>query len=191
MNTRKAEENGIFRIGILQGSGRKRSLSSTVARAALGFTPEGIMIEFLPHPATLPHYDQDLLDEGVPAPVAALATATRACDALLIVTPEYNWSFPGTLKNAIDWLSRLAPHPLEGRPVAIWSVSSGALGGARAHAGLRQVLHSQGMPIMAKPEVQISAAMDKLDIDADRIVHTATEAFLRDHLHRLRTFCGH
>ncbi len=102
------------------------------------------------------------MDEGMPASVTAFAHAIAVVDAILIVTPEYNWSVPGTLKNAIDWISRLRPNPLEDKPVAIWSVNPGKLGGARLHESMRQILHSQGMLIMAKPEVQSPASKARL-----------------------------
>lgn len=175
-------------IGILLGSARKAAFSTAVARAAIDFAPEGTKLSLLPHPVSLPHYDQDLLDEGLPDSVATLAEAVRGCDAVLIVTPEYNWSFPGTLKNAVDWLSRLKPNPLEDKPAAIWTVSPGLLGGARAHEGLRHVLHSQGARIFAKPEVQVGGAAAKVDVAAGQVTRAETKAFLQDHLKRFHDF---
>ncbi|QKV20161.1 NADPH-dependent FMN reductase [Oricola thermophila] len=177
-------------VGILEGSLRKASLSRAVARSAPGLAPDGLAAQMLPSPGTLPLFNQDVLDEGLPESVGTLEAAIRASDAVLIVTPEYNWSFPGVLKNAIDWLSRISPNPLEGKPVAIWSVSPGALGGARLHEGLRQVLHSQDARIMAKPEVQVALAKSKVDVAESRIVHADTEAFLRAHLARFMEFAN-
>lgn len=179
-----------IKLGILLGSARKRSLSTAVARGGLTLLPKGATAVILPHPATLPHYDQDLMDAGLPQPVAQLRDAAAACDAFVIVTPEYNWSFPGTLKNAIDWLSRLSPNPLDDRPVCLWTVSPGMLGGARAHEGLRHVLHSQGMRIMAKPEVQINGAAAKVDVEAGRITDDATQGFLKSQLAKFVEFAA-
>jgi len=119
-----------------------------------------------------------------------MVNAVAGVDALLIITPEYNWSIPGGLKNAIDWLSRAKPDPLAGKPVSIWSVSPGLLGGTRVHQSLRQVLHCMDMPIMAKPEIQISGAKGKIDVKSGCITHADTEAFLRNHLAGFETFCA-
>lgn len=177
-------------VGILEGSLRKASLSRALARAAAGLAPGGMGIRVLPSPGTLPHFDQDLLDEGLPAPVAALSAAVAELDAVLIVTPEYNWSIPGVLKNAMDWLSRLKPNPLEGKPAAIWTVSPGVLGGARVHEVLRHVLHSQDMLIMAKPEVQVAGASGKIDVALGAVTDATTREFLHAHLAKFDKFIG-
>lgn len=176
------------RIGILEGSLRKASLSRAVAGNAARLAPAGVATVTLPATDNLPHFNQDLLDEGIPATVTEYAAVLADVDALLIVTPEYNWSMPGTLKNAIDWMSRLNPNPLEGMPVTIWSVSPGLLGGARVHEGLRQVLHSQGMQIMAKPEVQVALAKTKIDAETGQISNEDTAKFLSAHLAAFDTF---
>ncbi|MCR8724651.1 NADPH-dependent FMN reductase [Frigidibacter sp. ROC022] len=170
------------RIGILEGSLRKASLSRAIARNAAQLAPEGMSVVTLPSTDTLPHFNQDVLDRGLPDAVADYAAALAEVDALLVVTPEYNWSIPGTLKNAIDWISRLKPNPLEGMPAAIWSVSPGMLGGARVHEGLRHVLLSQGMQVMAKPEVQVALAKTRIDSASGRITHEETAKFLGAHL---------
>ncbi len=178
------------RLGILEGSLRRASLSRAVGRAVAELVPEGMEAVILPSPGNLPLFNQDVLDDGMPESVAALTQSVVTMDALLIVTPEYNWSIPGGLKNAIDWLSRVTPNPLAHKPVAIWSVSPGLLGGARVHESLRQTLHSQDMLIMAKPEIQISGAKGKVDVEAGRITHPETEAFLRTHLSAFSDFCS-
>lgn len=170
------------KIGILEGSLRKDSMSRAYGRCAAALAPSGTEVIHLPSTEDLPHYNQDIMDAGVPTSVAAFNEAVSGVDALLVVTPEYNWSVPGSLKNAIDWLSRMKPNPLEGTPVAIWTVSPGLLGGARVHESLRQVLHSQGMHIMAKPEVQVGGAKGKIDMDAGTITNEDTATFLANHL---------
>ncbi len=152
--------------------------------------PDGMEAVALPNPGNLPLFNQDLMDDSLPAPVGELIAAVDAVDAVLIVTPEYNWSIPGGLKNAIDWLSRAHPNPLAHKPVSIWSVSPGLLGGARVHEGLRHTLMSQDMIIMAKPEVQIAGAKGKLDVEAGTLTDADTEAFLRGHLSSFATFCN-
>lgn len=181
---------GVMNIGILEGSLREKSLSRTVARTVQDFAPDGVVCTLLPNPGTLPHFNQDLLDVELPRQAAELRDAIFEVDALLIVTPEYNWSIPGTLKNAIDWLSRLSPNPLEHKPAAVWTVSPGQLGGARAHEPIRHVLHSQNMRVMAKPEVQVAMARQKIDLDAATISDAGTRAFLAAHLVAFRAFAG-
>jgi len=180
----------VTKLGILEGSLRRAALSGAAARAAAGLVPDGMQAIALPNPGTLPLFNQDVLDEGMPPPVSDLIAAVDAVDAVLIVTPEYNWSIPGGLKNAIDWLSRVNPNPLAHKPVAIWSVSPGLLGGARVHEGLRHTLLSQDMIIMAKPEVQIAGAKGKLDVEAGAVTNPDTETFLRGHLSGFATFCN-
>lgn len=180
----------MIRLGILEGSLRRESLSRAVGRAVSGLAPAGMEAVILPNPGNLPLFNQDLLDAGMPEGVAALTQSVAAMDAVLIVTPEYNWSIPGGLKNAIDWLSRIDPNPLARKPVAIWSVSPGLLGGARVHESLRQTLHCQDMVIMAKPEIQIAGAKGKVDVAAGIITHPETEAFLRGHLTAFFEFAG-
>jgi chromate reductase len=177
------------KIGVLEGSLRRASLSRAVAQSAAGLAPEGVEVTILPSTESLPHFNQDIMDDGLPASVNEFGAAVSAVDALLIVTPEYNWSIPGALKNALDWLSRLNPLPLAAMPVAIWSVSPGLLGGARVHESLRQTLHCQDMRIMAKPEIQIAGAKGKVDVEAGTITHTDTSEFLRNHLLAFDGFC--
>lgn len=176
------------KIGIICGSLRAAALSGAAAKAAAGLFPEDVDAVVLPSFGALPLYNQDIQDAGMPEVVTAYAAAVAEVDAVLFVTPEYNWSIPGGLKNAIDWLSRLNPHPLDGKPAAIWSVSPGLLGGARVHEGLRHVLHSQGMLIMSKPEVQIAGAKGKLDVAAGTVIHEDTKTFLTAHLASFSNF---
>lgn len=178
------------KVGILEGSLRKASLSRAVGRNAAKLAPDGLEFTHLPSTETLPHYNQDVMDEGVPESAEALKAAVAAVDAMLIVTPEYNWSIPGSLKNAIDWLSRFKPHPLDGKPVAIWSVAPGLLGGARLHEGLRHVLHSQGMLVMAKPEVQVATAKSKVSVETGELTNEDTAKFLAGHLQAFAAFCA-
>ncbi|MBF9034329.1 hypothetical protein HKCCE2091_08765 [Rhodobacterales bacterium HKCCE2091] len=175
-------------LGVLEGSLRKASLSRAAARAVPGLAPGDVAVTMLPNPGTLPLFNQDILDAGWPDSATRMVEAIAACDAILIVTPEYNWSVPGGLKNAIDWVSRAKPTPFAGKPTAIWSVSPGLLGGARVHESLRHTLHSQDVHIMARPEVQIAQARTKLDIEAGRITAPETETFLRAHLDAFAKF---
>lgn len=180
----------MIKLGILEGSLRRESLSRAAARAAADIVPDGVEAVSLPNPGSLPLFNQDVLDEGMPEAVSAFIAEAAGVDALLIVTPEYNWSIPGGLKNAIDWMSRVNPNPIAGKPVSIWSVSPGLLGGARVHESLRHTLHCMDAVIMAKPEVQIALAKTKLDVGASQITNEDTETFLRGHLSTFASFCN-
>jgi chromate reductase len=108
----------------------------------------------------LPHYNQDADDEGAPfAPWLLFRRAIRAADAVLFVTPEYNRSVPGVLKNAIDVGSRPYGQSIwRGKPAAVMSVSPGAIGGFGANHHLRQSLVALDMPVLQQPEAYVGQA---------------------------------
>jgi len=117
-----------LKVVTLLGSLRKGSFNGMVARTLPKLAPEGMAITALPSIGDIPLYDADVQqEEGFPAAVEALAEQIRQADGVVIVTPEYNYSVPGGLKNAIDWLSRLPEQPLAGKPVLIQTSSMGAL----------------------------------------------------------------
>lgn len=168
-----------LRVGVMVGSLRRAAYSGMIARSLPELAPERMEIALLPSIGALPHFDQDILNEtGVPAPVEALAAAIRACDGLTIASPEYNWSIPGVLKNALDWLSRLKPMPLTGMPALIVTASPGLLGGARAHPPIRNVLHALDCRILARPEIQITNCASRIDATVPRISDPDTAAFV-------------
>jgi len=161
---------------VLIGSLRKGSYNAALARALPGIAPAGVEIAFLPSIATLPLYDGDIEAAGFPDAVSAMGAAVKAADALVIVTPEYNYSVPGGLKNALDWLSRLADKPLKGKPVLIQSASMSTMGGARAQYHLRQVLVATDSLVMNVPEVMVAQAQNK--VTDDTFTDQATLAFV-------------
>ena len=117
----------------LLGSLRKGSFNGMVARTLPKIAPAGMEVNALPSIGDIPLYDADLQqEEGFPASVEALAEQIRKADGVVIVTPEYNYSVPGGLKNAIDWLSRLPDQPLSGKPVLIADDQGNASAQARA-----------------------------------------------------------
>ncbi|KQP12014.1 NADPH-dependent FMN reductase [Pseudorhodoferax sp. Leaf267] len=146
----------------LCGSLRSASLNRRVIRLAQQVKPAHMAIEELDWRA-VPVLDADELARGFPAPVAALRERIRAADAVLIATPEYNFSIPGGLKNLIDWLSRGEDQPFHEKPVAIVTASPGPLGGARVPYDLRKVLLFMNAMPLAKPEVFIGGAAAKFD----------------------------
>ncbi|KAF0254592.1 NADPH-dependent FMN reductase [Pseudomonas putida] len=172
---------------VLLGSLRKGSLNRVVAHSLPSLAPEGVTIQQLGSVGDFPHYDADLQAEGMPAAVIAMAEAIAASDGVIIVTPEYNYSVPGALKNALDWLSRTQPQPFAGKPVAIQTASPGAIGGARAQYHLRQILVFFDAHILNKPEVMVGQAMAKIDADAGVISDAGTADFIKTQLAALAT----
>src|SRR5438270_4849616 len=117
-----------------------------------------------PRVDTIPHYNHDdQVATGFPPTAMAFADAIRAADGVIIVSPEYNWSIPGTLKNAIDWVSRMTEQPFKDKPVALQSASGALLGGSRMQYHLRQCLISIDALIFGRPEVIVTFAPQKFD----------------------------
>lgn len=147
------------------GSLRAGSYNRALLRAAQDLAPAGMAITSFDL-APIPLYNADVEAAGDPAPVAAFKTAISAADALLIVTPEYNYGVPGVLKNALDWASRPPKgSPLENKPTAILGASQGSGGTARAQLQLRQLFVFTGTYALLKPEVLVARAQDKFDAD--------------------------
>jgi chromate reductase, NAD(P)H dehydrogenase (quinone) len=144
------------------GSLRKGSFNRAALRAAAELLPAGMSLEvFDLHP--IPVYDGDVEAQGMPEPVQEFRGRIAAADALVIVTPEYNYSMPGVLKNAIDWASRPPDQPFAGKPVAIMGASPGMMGTSRAQYHLRQSCVFLDMRPVSRPEVFIAAAPQKFD----------------------------
>jgi chromate reductase len=143
------------------GSLRKGSYNKALLRAAQELLPDGALLEIFDLEG-IPPFNQDL--EGQPpAIVGKFKARIRTADAILIATPEYNYSIPGVLKNAIDWASRpYGDNSFEGKPVALMSASTGMVGGARAQYHLRQVFIFINMWAINKPEVIVTFAAEKI-----------------------------
>ena len=123
-----------FNVLVICGSLRKGSYNAALTRALPGLAPPGMKFVTAPAFETLPLYNADMQEaSGVSGPAQDLAAAVRAADGVLFVTPEYNWSMPGGLKNAIDWASRPPEQPFDNKPLAIMGASPGALGTAIVH----------------------------------------------------------
>ncbi|GAL97934.1 NAD(P)H-dependent oxidoreductase [Acetobacter tropicalis] len=167
-----------FRFVTLLGSLRKASFNGIVARTLPDLAPEGVTITPLGSISAFPHYNQDVQDTDFPAEVLAMADQIRAADGVIIVTPEYNYSVPGVLKNALDWLSRVTPQPFAGKPLAIQTVSPGAIGGARAQYHLRQSLVFLDAFVLNRPEVMIGQATGKFDTERLELTDQKTRDFL-------------
>lgn len=150
-------------VGILgfAGSLRSDSYNRALLRVADGLLPANALLEAFDL-AEIPLYNEDLHRQGWPQSVHRFRQKIADADALLIVTPEYNFSIPGVLKNAIDWASRPhGEHPCSGKPVAIMGASAGVLGTARAQYHLRQVCGALNMYTINQPEVFIGNVRSK------------------------------
>ena len=145
------------------GSLRKGSYNAALMRALPKLAPAEMTITPAPPYDGFPHYNYDIQQAGLPAAVNALADAIRAADGVIIVSPEYNWTIPGALKNAIDWLSRMKEQPFKEKPVALQSASPALLGGSRMQYHLRQSLTSVDALLFGRPEVIVTFAPQKFD----------------------------
>ena len=141
----------------ISGSLRKDSFNTALLRAAQELAPDGMSID-VADIAGLPLYNEDVRAQGFPPPAETLRTQIRKADALLIATPEYNYSIPGVLKNAIDWASRPPEQPFDGKIVGIMGASPGRLGTARAQYHLRQCFIFLNATLLNKPEVMVGGA---------------------------------
>jgi chromate reductase len=149
---------------VICGSLRKGSYNAALARSLPALAPPGLALRAAPTFAGLPVYNFDEHQATGIHPIAQdWAQAIRSADAVIIVSPEYNWSIPGGLKNAIDWASRLKDQPFGGKPVALQSAATGMLGGSRMQSHLRQSLTSIDALLFAKPEVFVTFAAKKFD----------------------------
>jgi chromate reductase len=164
----------------IAGSLRRASYNRGLVRAAAEVAPPGVIVEAFDL-GPMPLYDDDVRERGDPEPVRRLKEHIAAADALLIATPEYNYSIPGVLKNAIDWASRpAATTPLRHKPVALAGATGGGFGTVRAQLALRQVFVYTETHCLLKPELLVSKAGEKFDADGN-----LTDPHTRDGLRAL------
>jgi chromate reductase len=169
----------------IPGSLRAGSYNLALLRAASEVAPEDVELE-LTTLAGLPVYNADDEAVGDPQPVRALKRAIRRADALLIATPEYNYSIPGALKNAIDWASRPPRRSvLDAKPIAIVGASTGIGGTANAQRHLRESLLFPGAQPMPEPELLLTYAQTRFDGEG-RLRDESARETLREVLEALR-----
>jgi chromate reductase len=167
----------------ISGSLRRGSYNTAALRAARELAPDDMTIEIAPI-EDLPLYNADVQAVGFPAEVLSLGARIAAADAVLFASPEYNYSIPGVLKNAIDWVSRLPDQPFAGKPIGMLGASPSLLGAARAQYHLRQCfVFLDALPVN-KPEVFITMAAQKFD-ESGRLTDEPTRGFIRQHLEAL------
>ncbi|MGP4132293.1 NAD(P)H-dependent oxidoreductase [Pantoea tagorei] len=170
----------------LTGSLREHSSNRAIAHTLPELAPPGVNVSHLDSIGNVPHYNADIQEKGFPEVVTKMAREIAQADGLIIVTPEYNYSIPGVLKNTLDWLSRVSPQPLASKPVLIQSASPGTIGGARAQYHLRQILVFFDARVLNKPEAMIGQVNQKVQngILADEI----TREFIKNQLESFRRF---
>ena len=119
-----------------------------------------------------------------------MGDAIKVADGVIFITPEYNYSVPGALKNALDWLSRLPSAPFVGKPVAIQSVSPSPIGGTRCQHHLRQILVFLDAKVLNKPEVAVGGIAGKFDVATGAVTDRGVEELLTRQLLAFTTFAG-
>lgn len=167
------------RVGVIVGSLREGAFTRLVARASFELAPPSLQL-FEIEIGALPHYNHDLETDAAPAEWTRFREQVKSADGILFVTPEYNRSIPGVLKNALDVGSRpWGMSAWNGKPAAVISQSPGALGGMAAAHHLRQVLLAVNLAAMPHPEAYIFASGSLFD-DSGRLRSEPTREFLTD-----------
>src|SRR4051794_19177157 len=167
----------------IAGSLRRQSYNRSALRAAQQLAPAGVTINIFELDG-IPGFSEDD-EKNPPAKVVELKKQIRAADAVLFVTPEYNYSIPGVLKNAIDWASRpYGDSAWSGKPVAIMGASVGNIGTARAQYHLRQTFVFLNMFPINQPEVMIGNAAERFDAEGN-LTDEMTKDFIRQLLQNL------
>jgi chromate reductase len=165
------------------GSLRKGSYNRMVMNALPALAPEGMKFTEAPSFAEFSIYNFDNQESGgIPPAVQKLADAIRAADGVIFNSPEYNFSMPGGLKNAIDWVSRVKDQPFAGKSVAIQSAANGALGGGRMQYDLRRSMIFLDAVTLNKPEIFIGNCSTRIDAKTGQITDQQTVGFIKQQL---------
>jgi chromate reductase, NAD(P)H dehydrogenase (quinone) len=165
------------------GSLRKGSYNRMVMNALPGLAPANMALREAPPFVDFPLYDADQQESsGVPTAVQKLADAVRTADGVIFNSPEYNFSIPGGLKNAIDWVSRVQNQPFAGKPVALQSATGGSLGGGRMQYDLRRAMLFLDAVTLNKPEIFIGNCSTRIDAKTGQITDQQTVGFIRQQL---------
>ena len=179
------EAKKIQLLGI-SGSLRRGSFNTALLRAAEALAPQDVGLRIFDL-SDLPLYNGDVEAAGDPVAVSELKRAIREADGIVFASPEYNHSFSGVIKNAIDWASRDREHgSLAGKPVTM--MGAGGMGGtARAQSHLENVLSETGSLVMTKPGIFISNAWDRFDADGG-LADEGTRGAIADHMQKFRSW---
>lgn len=167
-----------IRIAAFCGSLRKDSVNRKLLNACIELKPADMSVEIV-EIRDLPLFDQDVMDAGANAAVKTFRDKVAAAEGFLFVTPEYNYSVPGALKNAIDWASRPPSPPMFGKATAVLGASPGPVGTARAQYHLRQIGVFLDLRFVNKPEVMVGMAPSKFDA-AGRFTDETGRGLIKD-----------
>ena len=179
-------QSGVVKTLGISGSLRKGSFNTATLRAAAQLLPEGMTLD-IADISQFPLYNEDVRAAGFPPVVQRLREQIAAADALLFVSPEYNYSISGVLKNAIDWASRPPDQPFNNKPVGIMGASPSLWGTARMQYHLRQCCVFLNMLPVNKPEVLIAQAASKFDAEG-KLTDQTTRDVIAQHLVALRNW---
>ena len=160
------------------GSLRKGSLNMVALKACRELMPQGMTMDTIAEIGDIPLFNQDVFDAGIPEPAKRLRAQVAAADGVLIACPEYNFSLTAPLKNAIDWASRPPNQSWQDKPVALFSVTPGPLGGARVQYDVRRILGQLWAHVLPRPEVFIGASASKFQ--DGKLTDEASRKFLTD-----------
>ena len=174
-------DKGPLSVLAISGSLRQRAFNTALLRAAQELAPEGMSIDLYDGLASIPPYDDDVRLTGYPLVVEDLREQIRHADALILATPEYNRSFSGVLKNAIDWASRPPDQPFDGKLAIVMGAGPGLLGTALANYQLRQVLSVMNVHVVPGRELLVAHAADKFD-SSGTLNHEPTRDAIRESL---------
>ncbi|WP_126172985.1 NADPH-dependent FMN reductase [Altericroceibacterium xinjiangense] len=167
-----------YKVAVVVGSLRKESINRKAALALAGMAPDTLDLEIV-EIGDLPLYDEDAEAAGPPQAWERFRREIAAADAVLFVTPEYNRSIPGALKNAVDVASRpYGSGAWSGKPAAVMSISAGAMGGFGANHQLRQALVFLDMPVLQQPEAYVGGGFTLFD-EQGEIAAEGTRAFFQ------------
>jgi chromate reductase, NAD(P)H dehydrogenase (quinone) len=175
-----------LKILAISGSLRRASFNSAALKACAELMPAGMTMSYA-RLDDIPMFNQDVYDAGIPEPARRFRAEVTAADGVLIASPEYNFSLSGVLKNAIDWASRPPNQSWQDKPIAIFSVSQGPMGGARVQYDLRRILGQLWGHVLPRPEVFIGNAGSKFDAQG-KLTDETTRKFLSDLLVGFKTW---
>lgn len=170
------------------GSLRKGSLNRRLMHTLPDFAPAGVSFTPFEEIGAMPHYNADLQGaEGFPEAATRLRDLIADSDGVIIVSPEYNYSMPGVLKNAIDWISRFENQPFKHKPLSLMSASPSPFGGARCQVALRQSFVFLDARVFSMPEVMVYGAHDKISEDG-QLTDERTRGIVTQHLEGFAAF---
>jgi chromate reductase, NAD(P)H dehydrogenase (quinone) len=175
-----------YHFAAISGSLRKGSYNTMVLKAAQKLAPENITIERLSI-EEVPFYNFDLHEKQFPDAVEMLNDKIKAADAVILVTPEYNYSVSGVLKNVIDFFSRSPKKPFDMKPVGLMGATPGMLGTTRAQYQLRQIMIPLNAYVMNRPEIMISQVNMKFDAEGN-LTDDKTKELISNYINSLAAF---